>query len=340
MPNAVSSNGAFLLTAPGSSAIAVIRISGPLVPAFLQTHFNKSAKLNRAVHGELKDGAKTIDDPVVVLCAGDVADINVHGGPWMVRSTMELCRGFGFEVNSRLNQPLPVEAVDGETEIWREVLHYLPMAKMELATRMLLAQPAAWEREFSASEKKEILADRTLTTMLSLPRVAIVGPANVGKSTLANQLFAMERSITADVPGTTRDWVGEIANVDGLAVMLLDTPGQRETSDEIEAAAISLSQDQIAGADLVVVVLDGSIGIVAEEQAIIDRYPDAIRVANKADRSPAWEFDSLNAIAISALSGRGVSELRREILQRLGCGDLSIDKPRCWTELQRKRLQV
>ena len=55
--------------------------------------------------------------------------------------------------------------------------------------------------------------------------VAIVGPPNVGKSTLANRLFGQARSITADQPGTTRDWVGGVADIVGLAVTLVDTPG-------------------------------------------------------------------------------------------------------------------
>src|SRR6185503_2714425 len=94
--------------------------------------------------------------------------------------------------------------------------------------------------------------------MLHPPRVAIVGEANVGKSTLANQLFAQERSITADLPGTTRDWVGEVANVDGLPVTLVDTPGVRETADEVEREAIARSGEQVAAADLILLVLDAT----------------------------------------------------------------------------------
>src|SRR5260370_980944 len=81
-------------------------------------------------------------------------------------------------------------------------------------------------------------------------RRAVAGLPNVGKSTVANQLFAEERSITADVAGTTRDWVGEIANIDGLAVVLVDTPGIREASDPIEKVVIERSDTELRGADL------------------------------------------------------------------------------------------
>src|SRR5690606_3480586 len=102
---------------------------------------------------------------------------------------------------------------------------------------------------------RRMLDDASLRNLLRLPRVAIIGTPNVGKSTLANQLFAQERSITADLPGTTRDWIGEIANIDGLAVMLVDTPGQGQPRDPVEAAAVDASIHQIDASDLIVLVL-------------------------------------------------------------------------------------
>src|SRR5204863_10052028 len=132
--------------------------------------------------------------------------------------------------------------------------------RTEPGVRMLLAQPAAWQ-DFIASRPspdstRRVLDDRCLSRLLHPPRVAIVGAPNVGKSTLANQLFAQRRSITADVPGTTRDYVGEIANIDGLPVMLFDTPGVRDTADPIEAAAIEHSSDVVRDADLILLVMD------------------------------------------------------------------------------------
>src|SRR5206468_1554210 len=130
--------------------------------------------------------------------------------------------------------PLTDDAVDAQTQFEREMLAHLPLARTELAVRTLLAQPAAWQREKCKTMLSAILGDVALHHLLHPPRVAIIGSANVGKSTIANQLFGQERSITADLEGTTRDWVGEIANIDGLAVMLIDTPGIRQTSDAIE----------------------------------------------------------------------------------------------------------
>jgi tRNA modification GTPase len=380
-------NFAILLTPPGAAAIAVVRVAGPAVGRFLARHFSKAPRTGRAVHGELSDGAgNVIDDPVVVLAPdGAWADLNLHGGAWVVRSVMELARAEGFEVSESPGVPLPETAVDGADVLEREVLAYLPLAKTELALRTLLAQPAAWqgcgaaprraplpplppgvgrgegERKeaseserpanehqstpaltltFSRRERGPELADRSLIHLLHPPRVAIVGAANVGKSTLANQLFAQERSITADRPGTTRDWVGEIANLDGLAVLLVDTPGVRQTDDAIERAAIERSGRVVEQADLVVVVLDATRSLEPEQAPLLRRHPDAIRVVNKADQLAAPGAGEWPGTRTVATTGQGVGPLRAAIRRRF-LGDEPFDpaRPRWWTERQRKLLE-
>ena len=234
-----------LFTGPGAAAIAVIRLTGPHVAEFLSRHFSKLVPIGRCIHGNITDEQRVIDDAVVARCDELTADLNVHGGQWVVRSVMDLARREGFEILEGRDQPLPLEMMDGSTQLEREIQSHLPLIRTELGLRVLLAQEQAWKDLKSraksstvGAELQEILADRTLEHLLYPPGVAIVGPPNAGKSTLANQLFAQERSITADVPGTTRDWVGEIANIDGLPVLLMDTPGLRTTSDEIESQAI------------------------------------------------------------------------------------------------------
>ena len=138
---------AILLTPPGGAAIAVVRLAGPGAAGFLSRHFSRPAAPGRCVHGTLSDGPRVIDDPVVVLHAGGaVADVNLHGGPWVVRSVLELARREGFETIESPGLPLPDEAVDAETQLGRDVLRYLPMARTELAVRVLLAQEEAWAR--------------------------------------------------------------------------------------------------------------------------------------------------------------------------------------------------
>jgi tRNA modification GTPase len=175
--------------------------------------------------------------------------------------------------------------------------------------------------------------------LLRPPRVAIVGVPNVGKSTLANQLFGAERVITADVPGTTRDWVGEIANLDGLAVMLVDTPGRRASDDAIEREAIDRSTEQITAADLVVLVLDPT-QLRKPGQAELERmFPAALRVVNKSDRAGLWE-SAATAIRTVATTGVGVDALRAAIRCRfLGADTFDLAQARWWTERQRRVLE-
>ena len=334
-------SSACLLTAPGSAAIAVVRLTGPAVPGFIADHFAKPAKIARCVHGDLMDGKQIIDDAVVVLVDQDTADLNLHGGPWVVQRMLNLLAQKGFEVRSSLEFPLIDEAIDGDTTLNSEVLSHLPLARTELGVRVLLAQTHAWEKLKSAgvpdaADLRCILADRTLNCLLHPRRLALIGAANVGKSTLANQLFARERSITADVPGTTRDWVGEIANVNGLPVMLLDTPGMRDTEDPIEMAAIQRSRGEIGRTDGLILLIDASRPLEGEQSRLLEEFPSAIRVVNKVDRPFGWASDPIGAINTVATIGHGVEELRREIVRSF-CGQESIEiaGPRCWTDRQR-----
>ena len=84
-------NVAAVLTPPGVGAIAVLRLHGPSVPDFLSRCFSRRALPNRCVHGELRDDERVIDDPVVVLApGGQSADINLHGGTWVVQAALKL----------------------------------------------------------------------------------------------------------------------------------------------------------------------------------------------------------------------------------------------------------
>lgn len=331
-----------MLTPPGAGAIAVIRIVGPGVRAFLEKHFSKRAVEGRCVYGEIRDGDRVLDDGVVVLLPGEAgADLNVHGGVWVLESILELLAREGFAVHGAGELPPPLEAVDGESVLERELPAYLPLARSREGIEMLLAQPGAWKKlregRIERGTIDAILADRGLWWMLNPPRVAIVGIANVGKSTLANQLFAQERSIAADLPGTTRDWVGESANLDGLVVTLVDTPGLRATEDPIERAAIDQSAEQVASADLVLLVLDASIEL-SEQSHLLEQFPISLPVINKIDRALAWVDSMPQAIRTIATTGEGVDAIRAAVRRWFDCENFG-PQARWWTPRQRGVLQ-
>ena len=88
--------------------------------------------------------------------------------------------------------------------------------------------------------------------------VAIVGAANVGKSTLLNALVGEDRALVSEVAGTTRDTIEEVINLDGLLFRFIDTAGIRETSETVERMGIERTFRKISEAEIVVGVLDAT----------------------------------------------------------------------------------
>ena len=141
-------------------------------------------------------------------------------------------------------------------------------------------------------------------------RVALVGAVNAGKSSLFNRLVRRERALVHASPGTTRDVLEVTVDLDGLAVTLLDTAGERETTDPVEAAGQALAASLVAEADLLVVVLrarpEGPDGA---ERAILKRVEGRrhVVVCNGIDRG-AWSGPP-GALPTSAVTGEGVAAL-------------------------------
>ncbi len=150
--------------------------------------------------------------------------------------------------------------------------------------------------------------------------LAIVGQPNAGKSSLFNRLVEQDRAIVTEVPGTTRDLVSETAAIDGIPVRFVDTAGIRESADRVESLGIERSYQAMADADLTLVVVDLERGEDAADRVLLAKAAAqgaALAVGNKCDVARPADFAGL---AVSALTGEGIPELRQAIVRALAPG--------------------
>ncbi|MBP9211551.1 MAG: tRNA uridine-5-carboxymethylaminomethyl(34) synthesis GTPase MnmE [Bacteroidetes bacterium] len=155
-------------------------------------------------------------------------------------------------------------------------------------------------------------------------KVALVGRPNAGKSSLLNALLKEERAIVSDIPGTTRDTIEERVVLDGIEFIFHDTAGLRESSDSIEIEGMKRTSKAIAGADVVLFLIDGSAEHSAADhlryKEIADTYAGSKRplwVLNKYDiRHGSETFRTMeNALWISCKTHHGLAELKQELVR-------------------------
>lgn len=173
-------------------------------------------------------------------------------------------------------------------------------------------------------------------------RIAIVGRANVGKSSLLNAFLKRERAIVTEIPGTTRDTLTEWIEINGFPILLTDTAGLRESEDKIERIGQDRAKQEIENSDLVLFMIDGSEGITAEDKTIYSSINDkpTLVAANKIDLGLASGLDVANqfprndTVAISALKGTGLDDLKSRIAHTLSLDTFSLDTAILATERQ------
>jgi GTP-binding protein len=164
-----------------------------------------------------------------------------------------------------------------------------------------------------------------------VPRVALVGRPNVGKSTLFNRLVGEERSIVHDMPGTTRDAIDTLVETEDGPLIFVDTAGMRKRSkvdDSAEYYSLVRALRAIDEADVAMLIIDATVGVTSQDQRLAERVDVAgcpiLIVMNKwellnsedrrkveADLARMLYFiDDAPVLKISALTGKGVHKLR------------------------------
>ena len=163
-------------------------------------------------------------------------------------------------------------------------------------------------------------------------KTVIVGKPNVGKSSLLNKLLNENKAIVTDIPGTTRDIVEGIINIDGIPLNIIDTAGIRETNDYVESIGVQKSLEYIEKADLIIYILNNNEKITAEDISIFEKIRDKnyIIVINKIDleNNLEYKFPTKNIIKMSLKSNIGIQELKDLIkkmyeLEKIETGDFT-----------------
>jgi len=172
----------------------------------------------------------------------------------------------------------------------------------------------------------DLLVDATTGRMIREgATVVIAGRTNVGKSSVFNRLTGADRAIVTAIPGTTRDLVTEAVDVEGIAVSLVDTAGWRDTHDVVEREGVERGNHARRVADLILLVLDQSDAIAAEDAWLLDETARSKRIVvlNKSDLvARADESQLSGSIArVSAMTGHGFDELRRMMACELTGGE-------------------
>lgn len=287
----------------------------------------------------------------------DVVEINCHGGPLPLQQILKLALHHGarlaypgeFTLRAFLNGRIDLAQAESVLDIVRartdaslrlaiqglegrlsvaiktirtrlmSVLAYLT-ARIDFPEDEIEPQEVIRPLNETLQSLRELLstADTGMVYRLGM-RTAIVGRPNVGKSSLLNQLLREDRSIVTPIPGTTRDTIEEVSNIDGVPFILVDTAGIIHSQDIIESLGVGRSQKAIEQADLVLAVIDMSQPITKADKEILDLIGNkaALIVANKCDLPHQAKPDELGreVVFISALSGEGIAQLEERMVR-------------------------
>ncbi len=302
----------------------------------------------------------------------DVAEIHLHGGSWAAQSVLNALYRLGARpagageftrrafLNGRVDLSRAeavmalISAEGGRAaraalrQLEGGVSGFVRSAQEELIALLsgaaaaidypeeITMEEAAGDLETGArrlADKLEAACDERGARIAESGLEAVLcGRPNVGKSSLLNALARQERAIVTDIPGTTRDVIRADVMIEGLRVHFADTAGLREGADTIERIGVDRARQAIAGADVVLAVLNASQPLTDEDRHLLEDTKDAPRiiVLNQCDKTmvldPA-DFD--DPVVVSAQTGAGVPELEKRVAAfGAGAGESALTQQR------------
>jgi GTPase len=298
------------------------------------------AKVSRQVEAAVKDADVVL---FVVDASVGLTDDDQQIANWIRRSGTEVIVVANKADNERretemwefmslgIGEPVPVSALHGRRagDLLDLVLERFPEHLRQPMNKPVDPWRPVDEDEAAAAAEVEA----------AVPRVAIVGRPNVGKSTLFNRLVGADRSVVHDLAGTTRDSIDTMVETEDGPIVFIDTAGMRRKGridDSAEYYSFVRALRSIDDADVALLVIDATVGVTAQDQRLAERVDAAgcpiVLILNKWDlvgtearleiqaevaRMLGFVADS-SVLKISALTGKNVDKLRPRLQEAIG----------------------
>ena len=253
-----------------------------------------------------------LNGKVDLLQAEAIADLVDATAPAQRRAALrQLDRGLSARIGALREQVLALEAlVSYDIDFPEEDSGPVPPERVDRAIDDLRAALLGLLQTAAEGER---LREGALAVIAGCP--------NVGKSSLFNALLGNERAIVTEIPGTTRDAIEAGATCDGFPFRLVDTAGLRESGDRVERLGIEVSRRYLAAADIVILCAEAGRELDQDEHRFgADFGERLILVRTKADAATdaggRWKAVRDGEVAVSAITGEGLAELRAALARR------------------------
>jgi small GTP-binding protein len=301
-----------------------------------------------AVHGvqvrrlidqrEKTDGGQLIDEALVCRWSERRISVCVHGGGYVTSRVLQWLAACGADVTLRDAVPhqarfgMGTDAPTREDAIRARLWQGLSACQSKLGCELLGKQLSRWLASTRAIDDAMNHRDLQLMRLMQPPLVAAVGASNIGKSSLLNALAKRDVALVHDAPGTTRDYVGALLELDGMLVRWVDTPGwldrfgepMLKPEQDLDARAYATAMDIVQQADLIVACGDHQHEPPWQSQS--QHAAAVLHVQLRGDLGQAkWPRDATCSLKDPA----SIETLARTIRQRL-VSDALIEDSRPW----------